>query len=304
MRKILNTDIDKIIKRIKYRDPDANKGSYGKVLIMAGGMGMSGAAFFSSLAAYRTGVGLVRVFTHECNRQIIASLIPEAIVLSYDEKDDIYSLLRENISWSDAVIAGPGLGTSALSVKIIENLLDIEMENKKKGLLLLDADALNIISKREDFKRKLKAHSTSLETIITPHPMEMSRFISKDIADILKNPMPYITSVSKDFDITVLLKGSNSIVYNYKNDILFVNEIKSPALAKAGSGDILCGIIAGVYELIKASKSEDLLALNVFYAAAAGTLIHVRAGNLAAELMGVHSVLARDTANMIGKVIF
>ncbi|SFG42037.1 ADP-dependent NAD(P)H-hydrate dehydratase [Oribacterium sp. WCC10] len=119
----IETDASTYLESIPKRLENSNKGTYGKILIVAGCKGMSGAAYLSALAAYRSGAGLVKILTHEENRIILQTLLPEAIFQGYDSTSDIENIIRINISWSDIVIAGPGLGISEQSAKILDSVL-------------------------------------------------------------------------------------------------------------------------------------------------------------------------------------
>ena len=142
------------------RTDHSNKGSYGKLLIVAGSRNMAGAAAFSARAAYRTGSGLVKVVTEECNREIIQTLAPEAVLAVYTEETEMEAFIREQLAWADAVAAGPGLGRSEAAEKTVRTIL-----SEAEVPCLLDADALNILAEHPGW---LKGHACGL--ILTPPP--------------------------------------------------------------------------------------------------------------------------------------
>ena len=129
------------IKRIPTRKPYSNKGTYGKVLLIAGSQGMSGAACMSSLSAYRTGCGLVQVFTPECNRSVIQTYLPEAIVTSWDGTEFPKEQLDKALEWSDVAGIGPGFGKGEVQREILTYVVQ-----HYDRPLVIDADGLNLLS--------------------------------------------------------------------------------------------------------------------------------------------------------------
>ncbi len=119
----METDKTTYLRKIPARRSDSNKGTYGKILVAAGSEGMCGAAYLAGLAAYRSGAGLVRILTPEANRLIVQSLLPEAIFTGYDSDSNFRVLSEANVSWADILVLGPGLGTEALSVTLVRELL-------------------------------------------------------------------------------------------------------------------------------------------------------------------------------------
>lgn len=152
----MDTDKTTYLKKIPARRSDSNKGTYGKILVAAGSEGMCGAAYLAGLAAYRSGAGLVRILTPASNRLIVQSLLPEAIFTGYDSDSNFRVLSEANVSWADILVLGPGLGTEALSVTLVRELLQAiaaqcdATPSKWLGkfpLLLIDADGLNILER-------------------------------------------------------------------------------------------------------------------------------------------------------------
>ncbi|OON87199.1 NAD(P)H-hydrate dehydratase [Oribacterium sp. C9] len=314
----IQTDASPYINSIPSRLPDSNKGTYGKVLVLAGCKGMSGAAYLSALAAYRTGAGLVKFLTHEENRTILQTLLPEAVYEGYDEKTSLKDIALKNISWADVVIAGPGLGTSKLSEEILaetltaikDSWLDDETIRKKSPILILDADGLNILSRIPSIKEDLSEISEKVPVIVTPHPMEMSRLSGKTVQEILDAPDMAASEFSGNHHLITIMKGSETIISDRTGEQLFKNTLKSPALSKGGSGDVLSGAIAGIYTLLRAdTKKQDKLPGSKnnndlsYDASVLSVIIHAKAGQYAAKQYGINGVLARDTANSLGFVI-
>ncbi len=262
------------------RDPDSNKGSCGTLLIVAGSPGMAGAAYLAALAAYRAGAGLVRVFTHEDNRVILQTLIPEAVISVYRGDEDPKEALTEAVERADAVLIGPGLSTSHQAEKLLKTVLKCAPER-----LVIDADGLNIISARPIF-----CHSIPKNAVLTPHLGEMSRLTGIPIPALKAEKPECAAALAKELGAVCVLKDSVTAVSNGSE--CYINQTGNPGMAKAGSGDVLAGIIGA------------LLAqgLPPFDAAKLGVYLHGAAGDSAARERSVYSLLARDIAEHICEI--
>lgn len=269
------------------RIPDSNKGSYGRVLCIAGSKGMSGAAYLSAKAAYLAGAGLVQIYTEESNREILQQLLPEAIITTYDETDRIaFYQLPELLEWASVVCMGCGMGTGATSRRLVEFML---MHCEKP--MIIDADALNIISGYpEEKSRALFANRT--HNILTPHMKEMSRLCKKSVVDLKENRIEYSNEFVERFPVTLVLKDSRTLVQKAENPV-YVNTSGNAAMAKAGAGDVLAGIITG----LMAQRMDS------FEAASLGVFLHGLAGDEAKKRCGSYSVLAEDLLTGIRNVL-
>lgn len=272
------------LKRIPVRRQNSHKGMYGKVLIVAGSKGMCGAAYLSALSAYRTGVGLVKIMTVEENVGILQNLIPEAIITSYDpeleerEPEAFKAMVEKECDWAEIIVLGPGLGKGRHVAKLLEYVL-----LSAYVPIILDADGLNAVS-----EYPYLADFFTENVIVTPHIGEMSRLTEKDVTEIKNDLIQTAVSYSEQYGVTCVLKDAVSIVAE-KDGSVYINTSGDGAMAKAGSGDVLTGIIAG---LIALSLEED-------NAAALGVYIHGLAGETAAKIKGEHSLLAREIADSI-----
>ncbi len=283
---------DKYINDFKYklkkRGPNANKGTYGKLLIIAGSKGMSGAAYLSGIASYRAGVGMVRYFGHEANRGILQSLLPEAMYDSYEDMETVKEKLRPAFSWADRYIVGPGLSASEDMMALLKAFAELYNEKKDSSrFLILDADALNLIAGDP----KLKASLYSERSIVTPHVGEMARLSGKTISEIKASLPESARAYAIAENVNVILKDAVTITSDVRGR-LFINIEGSAALAKAGSGDVLCGVLAGVCSVLK-GDIENAVPLGVY--------LHAMAGRLAGEAVSEHGILAREVADMIPK---
>ncbi|MBQ2407428.1 MAG: NAD(P)H-hydrate epimerase, partial [Lachnospiraceae bacterium] len=169
------------VKQMPYRNKRTNKGNYGKVLVIAGSPGMSGACYFTAKAAYRMGCGLVKVMTSNDNLDIIKTKLPEAITSSYESES-----ITEAINWSDVIAIGPGLGLSDTSEKLIKKILNI-----KDKPVIIDADGLNVLAEMNRKTGSTYPYSLPSNFVVTPHMKEMSRLIDVSVNDIKKDMLKY-----------------------------------------------------------------------------------------------------------------
>ena len=262
-------------KHLRTRDPGGNKGTFGHVLAVAGSKGMAGAAYLCGMASYRAGAGLVRILTPEENREILQILLPEAI-LSFRPigtggfGHDFLDALAEYVLWSDAVVIGPGLGTSEAAEWLLSLLV-----REPKAPLVLDADALNLLAKS---RRPLP-----LRTVLTPHIGEMARLTGKKVAEIKQDPAGAARALSKELKAVVVLKDADTVVVLPSGDA-FRWEGKNSGMATGGSGDVLSGVIGGL--LSQGYPPEE--------AALCGVVLHGLAGEAARERCSAHGMTARD----------
>lgn len=318
----METDKTIYLRKIPARRSDSNKGTYGKILVAAGSEGMCGAAYLAGLAAYRSGAGLVRILTPQSNRLIVQSLLPEAIFTGYDTDSNFRVLSEANVSWADIVVLGPGLGTEALSVTLVRELLhaiaaqcDVVTSKwlRKFPMLLIDADGLNILSARPELMQLVDHIAARIPVVVTPHPMEMARLSAASLQEILQCPAHAAEALAEAHGTVTVMKGSETIVLDADGHA-FQNPEASPALSKGGSGDVLSGAIAGVYAVLRADRIDALNEATAeeqrtlwrkmaFDATVTGVLLHAEAGRQAAKIHGTHGVLARETADMLGIVM-
>ncbi len=271
------------LRGIPERIADANKGTYGRVLIIAGSEDMSGAAYLSAKAAYKSGVGLVEILTHESNLVPLRSLLPEAIIVGYDSKN-VEDRLETALRRADAVVLGPGLSMNGTAAYLVTNTID-----KVSVPIIIDADALNILAK--DISLLDKCGGT---VIITPHIGEMSRLYGLDATLIKADALTIAGGFAGEHNCICVLKDAVSVAAEPEPKCRrYINNSGCAALAKGGSGDVLTGIIAGMLSL----------KLEPFSAAAMGVYIHGLAGEAAADEKGMHGVLASDIIDKISNIM-
>jgi hydroxyethylthiazole kinase-like uncharacterized protein yjeF len=222
-----------VTRRLPRRDPDTHKNAVGALLLVAGRSGMAGAAILAARAALRTGVGFLRIASPPENRGILQEAIPEAVYV--DTSDE--GALVEAIEASRALGVGPGLGTEEEGRRILESVL----ESHGREALLLDADALNLISMGHG--PLLPELGLNRDVVLTPHPGEMSRLTGTDTKSVTTRRPDVALRLAKETACTVLLKGMPSLVAT-PGSRLFVDTVGSSDLAAAGMGDVLSGVIA------------------------------------------------------------
>ncbi|MDD5064847.1 MAG: NAD(P)H-hydrate dehydratase [Phycisphaerae bacterium] len=278
--------IIKNIPKLKPRRPDAHKGDFGKVCIIGGCIGMSGAPALAGRAALRAGAGLVRVAVPESILPIVASIEPSytTIPLAEDSSGRISAkatnTILDAVSENDCLAFGPGIGTSGGIQSILETLLE-----QKQLRLLIDADGLNNLSGIKDWPDKLKA-----DLILTPHPGEMKRLWSGLFRETLPSDrQDQASKFAKHTKTIVVLKGAGTVVTDGKK--VYINKTGNPGMATAGAGDCLTGVITA---LVGQS-------LGNFDAAVLGVYIHGLAGDIAAEKYGQISLIATDIIDSLPK---
>lgn len=256
------------------RKPYSNKGTYGKVLLIAGSEGMSGAACLAAMAAYRSGSGLVRVLTPKCNRQVLQSYLPEAIVSVWQPDVFPQSMLQETLAWADVVGIGPGFGIGAAQNKILEYVL----ANWKK-ILVIDADGLNLLSEQIEL-----LYDTEASVIVTPHIGEMMRLTDSSKEEILEDIVRSAKEFALQYGVICALKDARTVVSNGKKS--YINTSGNSGMASGGSGDVLTGIICA----LAAQR------MPAFEAATLGVYLHGLSGDSAREKKGAYGMIARDIA--------
>ncbi|MBC8471521.1 MAG: NAD(P)H-hydrate dehydratase [Planctomycetes bacterium] len=267
------------IPKLKPRAVDAHKGDFGKVCIIAGSTGMSGAAALAGRAALRAGAGLVRVATPKSVLPIVASIEPSFTTIALPEDSlgristNAINPVLEAAGQNDCLAFGPGVGISGALRLLLETLLE-----QDRLRMIIDADGLNNLAGIKDWPTGLKA-----SLILTPHPGEMKRLWSA----LLRGPLPtdrqqQAVQLAQHTKTVVALKGAGTVVTDGQK--VYINKTGNPGMATAGSGDVLTGIITAL-----AGQG-----LNNFDAAVLGVYIHGMAGDIAAENLGQTSLIATD----------
>jgi ADP-dependent NAD(P)H-hydrate dehydratase len=272
-------EIVRDVPKLKDRPRDGHKGTFGKVGIIAGSVGMTGAAALAGRAALRSGAGLVRVATARSAQPVVATLDPCYTTVALAEDSDgrvagkaigaILDMLAEN----DAMAAGPGLGTSAGLRRIAEALV------KQDGLrLVLDGDGLNNLSRLKGWVPHRKAHM-----VLTPHPGEMKRLWSGLFRDAMPDDRQEAARrMAETTGAVIILKGAETVVTDAQR--VYLNTTGNPGMGTAGAGDVLTGMTVALMGQ----------GLDDFDAAMLGVYLHGLAGDVAAARHGQISMTAAD----------
>lgn len=280
----------KLIKEfLPTRPQNSNKGTFGKVLNIAGCYNYQGAAYLSSIAPLKIGAGLVTLATIESVINNIAANMP--CVTFYPLRDfqknyiasDAFSELKKIIEQYTVYSIGPGLSTEPALYSFVDDF--IKYANTKENKVVIDADALNIIS-------KLDINKLPENSIITPHPMELSRLLKISIEEIQANRMEAAKKTTKKYGCTTILKGNETVVCT-KDLEIYTNTTGNSSMAKAGSGDVLTGILSGLLAQGLTTKQAALL----------GVYLHGLSGDIARRDLSEYSVLASDLIKYLPEAI-
>jgi ADP-dependent NAD(P)H-hydrate dehydratase / NAD(P)H-hydrate epimerase len=262
------------------RTADSNKGMYGHLLVVGGGKGKSGAPSMTSLAALRTGAGLVTAAVVESILPIVAGVTPELMTIPLKEdaagdidpdKVDFDELLEKKT----VIAVGPGLGQKPSAEKFLLKLLE-----KSSVPMVFDADALNILAKHPE-----KIDSKGRARVLTPHPGEMARLAGISTKEVQAKREGLAREFAMRHNVTLVLKGWRTLIA-HPNGVIAVNTTGNPGMAKGGSGDILTGIVAAMQ-----AQYPELLqdAVN------AAVYLHGLAADFAVREQDEHTLLATDT---------
>ena len=263
--------------KMPIREQNSHKGTFGKVLNFSGSKNYIGAAYLSTKSSLKIGAGLSALASEKQIISSVSAMLPEAIYLTRKEGLD-------KINNYSVVLIGCGLG-QGISAK---NLLKKVLKKTKDKPLIIDADGLNLLATITPSQP-----SPSREgVIITPHPLEASRLLACSLEQVLENLEESAKELSKKYNCVTVLKTHRTIVCDTDLNI-YTNQYGNSALAKAGSGDVLAGIIVG------------LLAqgMQAFEACKLGVYLHSRSGEIASETLTEYSVLANDLINYIPEAI-
>ena len=296
------------------RPPDAHKGTFGTALIAAGSVNYTGAAYLSAKAAYRVGAGLVTLAVPSPLHTALAGQLPEVTWLLLPHQVGVISrdavdVLTKNLGRATAFLMGPGFGMEETTRDFIQNLLGKRFSSKKSTAhmgfmsgsnekdekqstklppMVVDADGLKLLAQIPDWFRKLPASA-----VLTPHPGEMSVLTGLSTEEIQSDREAFASQFAKQWGHVVVLKGAFTVIAAPDGQIAVI-PVASSALARAGSGDVLAGLIVGL-------RAQGV---DAFEAAVAGAWIHAQAGLTALDEVGsAASILAGDILDCVNDVM-
>ncbi|MDD5509496.1 MAG: NAD(P)H-hydrate dehydratase [Dehalococcoidales bacterium] len=273
---------DWVSSALPRRPLNANKGTFGKVIIVAGSSNYIGAAYLACSSAMRVGTGLVTLATAARIQSIIAGKLTEATYLPLPEahpgiiSPGAAKLIRQNLNGYDALLLGCGLGQSQPVAKFIEELL-LRVKTTLPPLIL-DADALNILARFPNWWQRL-----TVDAILTPHPGEMARLAEVTVDEVQSARIEITKEMARKTNKTIVLKGACTVIAT-PDGRTRISAAANPGLASAGTGDVLSGIISGL-----AAQG-----LSLFDAAAAGVFLHGEAGEMVRSRLGDAGMIASD----------
>ena len=270
------------------RPKDAHKGTFGTVVVLAGSLGFTGAAYLTATAAARSGAGLVRLLVGETIYPILAAKVTEVMATPVSEVAPgvighaAHDSVVRHMADATAAVIGPGLGRDRSTWRLIVDLaLHVECP------LVIDADALNALADSPRSKRKLGPRRA-----LTPHPGEMARLTGKTIESIAADRQGSARRAAKDWGAVVVLKGAHTVVA-HPDGRFSEDPHEVPALATGGTGDVLAGVIGA----LMAQGSDP------FSAAVTGVYVHAAAGRRLAQRLGDSGVVASDLLLEIPQVM-
>lgn len=279
-----------VARELPTRPLDANKGTFGRVLVVAGSLHYIGAAYLACQGAMRVGAGLVTLATAYSLQPILASKLVETTYAPLSEAEngvigsqaakEVHELLPDY----DVLLVGCGLGQHPSTQRFIEELMS-SIPNTMP--VIIDADALNILAKNPRWWKNLSAPA-----ILTPHPGEFSRLKGISVSEVQRDRFNNAQQASFEWQKTVILKGAHTIVAD-SNGRARVSGATNPCLASAGTGDVLAGAVAGMCAQ----------GLSPFTAASCATYLHAEAGELARQSLGESGMIASDLLPVLPKAI-
>jgi ADP-dependent NAD(P)H-hydrate dehydratase / NAD(P)H-hydrate epimerase len=285
-------DTRRVRDALPERPNNANKGTFGKILVVAGSINYIGAAYLSCTGAYRAGAGLVTLAASKSLISILAAKMAETTYLPVGEDESgvlsagSAATIKKNLDRYDALLIGCGLGQRPETQTAIRSILLNNRDLKDKPVII-DADGLNALNRQSEWWQRLGEH-----VILTPHPGEMARLTGLNIEDVQKNRLELALKKAAEWRKIIVLKGAYTIVAS-PDGRANISTLVNPGLASAGTGDVLAGIIAGL----------SAQGIPLFDAAACGVFLHGEAASMVTEDIGNTGMVAGDLLPAIPKVI-
>ena len=275
-------DHQKVLSMLPDRPNDSHKGTFGKILLLCGSRGFTGAAALAAMGALRSGVGLTYLAVPESIYEIEAVKLTEPVIFPVDDDTGTYSIsglpqIEDLLTGKDAVLVGPGIGRSDGATAVVRTVLE-----SFSGPVVVDADGINVLSAHKDILR-----GRTSPTILTPHDGEFQRFGGNLTEDRIRSAAEMATQYS----CVVLLKGCRTIITDGMR--CYCNHTGNPGMATGGSGDVLSGIIVSLL-------GQGLPPLE---AAACGAWLHGAAGDLCAKEIGQYGMLPSDMVNVLPRLM-
>lgn len=303
-----------VMEMLPERPLDAHKGTFGTALVVAGSINFTGATILAGKAAYRSGAGLVTLAVPAPLHSALAGHFPEATWLLLPHEMGVISqgaveVLKKNLDRPTAMLIGPGFGTEDVTKDFLEGLMGDSARPRRRGIgfvtgealdqgesakrtalppLVIDADGLKLLARIESWQQLIPAPA-----VLTPHPGEMSVLTDLSVSDIQSDRIGTAEKFAQEWGHVVVLKGAHTVVASPDGNTMVI-PVASPALARAGTGDVLAGLIVG----LRAQGVE------AYQAAVAACWIHAQAGLQAANVLGsTAAVLAGDVLEAVSYIM-
>lgn len=277
-----NMSHDEILRILPERKSDCHKGDCGKVLLLCGSKGYTGAAALSAMGALRCGAGLVYLAVPECIYFIEAAKLVEPVVIPLSGHDNTFSVdaageVEHLLDGKDAVLIGPGIGCTDGTLHMLETVLQ-----KFSGPVVVDADGINLLQHHRDLLRGRKE-----PTVLTPHMGEFRRIGGN--LELAK--CDAAVALAQDLGATILLKGHKTVITD--GTCCYINDTGNPGMAVGGSGDLLAGIITALLGF----------GISPLHAAACGAWLHGAAGDICAAEIGQYGMLPSDMLEVLPRLL-
>ena len=273
-----------ILDYLTPRVPYSHKGTYGKVLVIAGSKEYSGAAYLCESAAYKAGCGLVKVVTSIENKAMLTVMVPEGLYYFYGDEDMDLDKLNEDMEWADAIVIGPGLGQGENALDMLKTVI-----TEKEKPIIIDADGINLLSKNRELLKEIDDNM-----VLTPHLREMSRLMDMSVSEIKADMLEAVSKYKRHYKGTLVLKDARTVIAGPKKEV-FINTSGNSGMATGGSGDVLAGILGG---LIAQEPNFDIALKSM-----TGVYLHGLAGDKAAEQKGEYAMTASNIVDGLAEVL-
>ena len=277
-----NLDHNQVLKILPDRPDNGHKGTFGKILLLCGSRGYTGAAALAAMGALRTGAGLVYLGVPESIYDIEAVKLTEPVIIPLSDDKGTYSpeaidQILGLMKGKDAVLVAPGIGQTEGAYTVVKAVLQ-----NFSGPVVLDADGINVMAAHKDILRERTA-----PTILTPHDGEFIRFGGVLSDDRIESAL----GLALDLGVVVLLKGHRTVITDGRKS--YVNTTGNPGMATGGSGDVLAGVITSLL-------GQGVAPLE---AAACGSWLHGAAGDICARDIGQYGMLPTDMVNVLPRLL-
>ncbi len=277
-------------KRPRY----ANKGTFGRLAVLGGEVGLCGAVSFAGRAALRAGVGLCELISVEQNAVVLQTVLPEAVLTLLPTENVGEDILRGAAARADVAVVGCGMGQSKMAHDRLSHFLF-----HANGPLVVDADALNMIAADEKgvYRARLRAYAKQNTVVMTPHVGEAARLLRRSVGDVIADLPGASAALAREYGAICVLKDTRTVISDGR--VMYVQNCGNSALAKGGSGDVLAGVIGAMLCLY---RNESISATPTLLVSL-GVLVHAMAGDRIAEEKGAYAPLARELADAVGTVM-